>query len=524
MKKNFFTAALLLMCGFLGMHAQETEFQIVQGPEYIQSAADNAMFITGVSENGKYCWGNNMNDAYYYDTETGEYAVFKITPEQKQAGYKDTKIAGITNDGIAIVCLGLRECYALNIETGEKTVIESPMEDFPYLHVWDMTEDGSILAGNCINSVNKQRPMVAVRQADGTYVVTPLEYDSNDAMGAPAQFTQVRVVTNNGRHLAGPQVSETGFVSRYVTWSLNENGEYVYSSPFDDMLYDKTQEQPGVQPVFADYVTATDKTSDEYKQQKAEYDQAYSDWRKKFVAYTKNYTTVDWGAISKSIRGEYICGTLKTPLGRKKSKYSPLYYNFETEEITVLDTISDNQKGKDILPGNRYITLTGPTDVWFKIMITEDGKMKPFHEWIYEKSGTDIHDFYFTSFLDKFTWTTYEDVFMGMPCFSGDGKTLVMTTWVGSEYVTSIMKFSNSIFGDVETSIEAELVDEFSMSGSDINVGRAYVEVYTFDGCRVKSMHVEGHTDMADVLNPGNYIVKVMYGENKTKSFKLILD
>ena len=524
MKKNIIVSALFFMCGLLTTGAQTYDTEIVQGPEYIESCRENAMFITGVSPNGKYCWGNSMQNAYYYDTETGEYAVISITEEQKLDGWKDSKIAGITDEGIAVICHGLRECYTLNIATGEKIMIESPSEEYPYLHFWDMTPDGRILAGNCINDVNKQRPAYAERQQDGTYKVTMLDYDSDDAMGAPAQFTQVRVVSNNGKYLAGPQVSETGFVARYVIWTLNDEGKYVYSSPFDDLLYDTTQEKPGVQPVFADFVTATDKTSDEYKEQKALFDQALADWRKKFSAYTKNYTSVDWGGLSRSVCGENICGTLKTPLGRKKSKFSPLFYNFETQETVLLDTIADNYKGKDVLTDNRYISLTGPKDVWFKVMITENGVTIPFHEWIYQKTGTDITDFYFTSFTDKFTWTTYEDVFMGIPCFSADGRTMVMTTWVGSEYVTSIIKFSNSIFGSVETEIKAEVADTFRVHGSVIDSEDALVEAYASDGRMVASVRVSGRTDLAEVLAPGIYVVKVISKDNKAEAFKIIVN
>lgn len=522
MKKNILLSALLCLSGLLSANAQAYENSIIQGPENIESANANAMFITGISGNGKYCWGNSMTTAYYYNTETGEYTVLSITDAEKAAGYKDTKIAGITNDGIAIISYGLRECYALNIQTGEKTPIESPLQDFPYVHVWDMTPDGKIIAGNCINDGNKQRPAVITRQEDGTYKVTMLEYDSMDAMGAPAQFTQARAITNDGKNIGGSQVSETGFVARYVTWELNDKGVYEFKTPFDELLYDFTQEKPGVQPTFEEYVTATDKNSEEYKQQKAEFDKAFKEHRQKMTAFTRNYSNIDWGGMRTSFDGNYCCGTFKKSLGRKKNKMSPLFYDCDTKQVILVDSISDNRKGWDILPENRVLTLGGPKDVWFEVKIIENGEHKFFHEWIQEKTGTDISAFYYGTFTDKFTWTTYEGTFIGHPVISADGKTMVTTTWLENEYKTSIIKFENNIFGSISTGIENEVVSTTTMNGSLINAASAVVDVYTFDGMKVNTFKVAGSIDLANELSAGSYIVKVNEG-SKTKSFKLII-
>lgn len=522
MKKNFMSVLMLLFSGFLTAQTQQHEFEITQGPEDIVSATENAMFIKGVSENGKYCWGNNTKAAYYYNTETGEYALFTITPEQKKKGYKDTsKIAGITNDGVAIVCIGLREAYALNIATGEKTMIESPFTDFPYIHIWDMSADARIAVGNCTNKKDHQRPIYAERQPDGTYKVTALDYEDVDAMGAKPQFTQVRTVTSDGKYFAGPQVNENGFASRFIVWSPDGNGGYTYTYPFDEIIYDLTKEKPGAMPNESDYVTSTDPYSDEYKQQIAAYDKAYEEWAIKFDAFTKGGLTVTWSDMSHTLTNKYFCGSTQKSIGYKKERVTPMFYEYETGSVIHIDTLKENHKALDVLPDNSFITLTAPNRNWFKIMITENNVTRPFHEWIKEKSGKDISDFYLEDYFAA--GETYSDVFMGRPCFSADGKTLVLTRVANHKYVTSIIKFSNSIFGNCPTGIKAEIVDEFEIKGSEINAKNALVEVYTFDGCKVKSLNVSGSVDLANKLNTGSYIVKISEGNN-IRSYKLILN
>ena len=522
MKKNILLSALFCLSGLFCANAQQPENSIVLGPEEILSATQNAVFITGISDSGKYCWGNGMMSAYYYNTETQEYNVISITDEEGKSGYKETKIAGITDDGIAIITYGQRSCYALNLETGEKTMIESPLADFPFVSAWDMTPDGNIIVGNCINEFNKQRPAVINKQEDGTYKVTALDFDPMDAMGAPAQFTQARAVTNNGKYIAGSQVSETGFVARYVTWELNAEGVYEFKTPFDELLYDFTKEKPGVQPVFKDFVTATDKNSEEYKQQKAEFDKAFKEHGKKMTEFTRNYSSVDWGGVRTSVYGNYFCGTFKKSLGRKKNAFYPLFYDFEKQEQILIDSVSESRKGWDILTDNKILSLTGPKDVWFEVKITDNGETKFFHEWIEEKTGTDISNFYYGEFTDKFTWTTYEGIFMGMPIISRDGKTMVMTTWLNNQYETSIIKFEKSIFGSIATGIDNKVVSTTKINGSVINASLAVVDVYTMDGIKVSTYNVAGSIDLADNIAAGTYIVKVSEGGD-ARSFKLII-
>lgn len=249
------------------------------------------------------------------------------------------------------------------------------------------------------------------------------------------------------------------------------------------------------------------------------FDKAFKEYKAKSSEFTRNNTDVEWGGVYKSLNGEYLCSSIKQPAADYKYKFSPMYYNFETIEIVVLDSLEGNQKGWTILPEDKYISLIGPSNVWFKVMLTDNGKTMPLHEWIKEKTGTDISDFHFGSFRDKLTWTTYEDVFVCFPFFSADGNTMISTTWLNNEYLTSIIRFSNNIFGDVQTEIKGELVSTFNVQGPVINSSSAIVDIYTFDGMKVNTFNVSGTLNLTEVLAKD---IKDKE-DNKTNKFKLII-
>lgn len=522
MKKNFMLSVLLLVCGAMTAQEQSPEFEITRSPEFIESACSNGIFIKGVSANGRYCWGNNRYDGYYCDLETGEYALISATKEQKKQGYVQSTIAGITDDGVAVINLGLRETYLYNIETGDKTYLKSPMEDYPFINVWDMTSDGSVLGGNFITAGNFQYPMCAVRQDDGSYKMMPLEHDVLDAVGDTAQFTQLRCVMNSGKYLAGSQIDYSGSVARYVVWKLNEDGTYKYTTPFDEYLYDFDAENPGPRPNINDYVTSKDPSSAEYKQQLKDFYAIDNAWYSKFEVFTKNYSTVDWGGIRRSSREDWLCGSFKLAADNYWGdlEYSPLYYNCETEKVINLDEMDVQCRAAELLGEGKYLIMEG--NRFMKLMIYENGVKRPFYEWLQEKTGVDVSENYHFVFDDYQTGMEVDDIIMGFPVISNDGKTLMLTTFVEGDNRASVIKFSNSIYGDVETGIEAKVVNNFEMSGTVIE-GNADVDVYTLDGKLVKTLHVSGNVDMKDVLGTGTYVVKVKADKNVTKSFKMII-
>ena len=522
MKKNLLLSALFLIGGLFPVHGQNDNIEILHGPEYIESACDNGIFMSGVSENGRYCWGYVQMTAYYCDMETGEYAVIKATDEELNEGYVESRIAGITNDGMAIINYGSRETYTLNIATGDKTYLTSPLEDYPYINIWDMSLDGSVITGNFINAGNKQHPMFGVRQDDGTYKLTPLEYDKLDAIGDIAQFTQVRKVTSDGKYLAGSQIDCSGSFARFVVWKLGEDGNYEFTTPMDEILYDYSYEKPGKQPVMSDYVTCKDKTSDEYKSQCKEYNKAVNDWLDKCYYFTRGGMTTEWGGLDKSSRGDWLCCSLRVPDSDYVLRFRPIFYDCENDKIVTMDELDKENKGAEVLNDNTFLTMEGPAGVWFKLMIVENGNKRPFHEWLKEKSGLDVSETYHFKFKDKNTWKNVDDIFMGKPEISYDGKTMILSTSNKGAFRASVIKFDRSIYGDVETGINAEVVGSFDVTGSEIE-GNADVEVYTFDGKKIKTIHVSGSTDLNGVLDSGSYIIKVISDNNVTRSFKLIL-
>ena len=524
MKKKTLLSVLLCLGGLLNVNAQQSEheFEIISGPEYIEPINKAGASVKGVSESGKYCWGNNTTNAYYYNIETGEFCIIGITEEEKYQGYSTTTIAGVTDDGKVLVNYGHRKCYLLDTATGDTTFIESPLKDYPYVYIWEMTPDAKYLAGNFITQGNGLYPMCAIRQDDGSYKTIPLEHDSLDAMGAVAKFTQVRIITDDGKYIGGSQNDCTGSVARYVIWRLDENGNYVKYTPFDDILFDFTVEKPGEAPDFDDYVTATDHKSEEYKKQKEEYNKIRNVWLDKFEKFTRNETSNDWTALCSSASGDVLCGTVRytDPETYEVTNY-PAFYDFENDSITIIKDIAGS-KGKDFISNNRFLSIGGPANYPFQILITDNGKSSEFSEWLFDKTGTNLKDSYYVSFMDKMSWTKVEGVFMGLPNFSKDGRTMVLITPEKGRYTASVIKFNHSIFGDVETGIEAEVVNNFEILGSVIE-GNAEVNVYTLDGKMVKTVKVDGRVDMNDILTAGAYLIKVTRDDNITKSFKLVV-
>ena len=515
-------SVLLLVSGAMAAQDQNAEFDITRAPEFIESACNSSIFIKGVSANGRYCWGVNKYDGYYCDLETGEYAIITTTKEQKKQGYVQSTLAGITDDGIAVVNLGLRETYLYNIATGEKTYLQSPMEEYPFINVWDMTPDGKVLGGNFITAGNFQYPMCAVRQDDGTYKMMALEHEVLDVVGDTAQFTQLRCVMNSGKYLAGSQIDYSGSVARYVVWERQDDGTYKYTAPFDKYLYNFDVENPGPRPNINDYVTNNDPSTDEYKQQLKDFYAINNEWYDKFEVFTKKYSTVDWGGIRRSSREDWLCGSFRLAADDYwgELSYSPLYYNCETKEVVHLDNMDQQCRAAELLGEDKYLIMEG--NRFMRLMILENGVKRHFYEWLKEKTGVDVSEDYHFVFTDYQSGMDVDDIIMGFPVISNDGKTLLLTTFVEGANKASVIKFSKSIYGDVETGIEAKVVNSFEMSGTVIE-GNADVNVYTLDGKLVKTLSVSGSVDMKDVLGTGTYVVKVKADKNITKSYKMII-
>lgn len=522
MKKCLILSVLFLVSVAVTAQEQKHEFEITGEPEFIESACNNCVFMEGISENGRYCWGTLMYDAYFCDLETGDYTIVAPTHDQKyEQGYIQSGVAAVTNDGIAFINLGHRETYLLNIATGEKTYLQSPMKDYPYVYIWDISRDGNVIGGNFIDKGNHQYPMVGTKQEDGTYKLTPLEFERLDAIGDSAQFTQVRRVMSSGKYLAGSQIDRSGSVARAVVWKLNEDGTYKYTTPLDDMLYDFSAEKPGPRPVFEDYVTEKDNKSAEYKKQKKEYYKIVNEWNEKFAKFTRNLTTVDWAGFQRSARDNWVCSAIQLSVDEYNTKTCPLYYNCDNNKVIQLDGYEDIAKGFAMLSEGKYLTIEG--NRWTKLQIYDNGVIKPFHEWLKEKTGVDVSEMYHFEYTDLNTGMQVDDVLMGLPIISYDGKTLLLTTFDHGGYKASVIRFNKSILGDdTETGMSAEVVDNFNISGSVID-GDADVDVYTLDGKMVKSIKVSGHTDLKDILSSGSYVVKVRSDKNVTRSFKLFV-
>ena len=501
-------------------NAQNTKEVEITGPDYITDFADNYISATGVSSNGQYVFGamvGGEGPAAFYDITGGIPAVM-LDPELEETF--GVNIAGITYDNIVFVSEN-NIVYTYNITDGTKTYIKSPDEKLG-LDVWDVNSDGMVIAGNLTDEMSEiSIPMYGVRQADGTYKITTLEYDSKDIFGTEGQFTQARFLTEDGNNVIGVQIDARGMAPRLVVWEKQEDGTFKFTTPLDDIIYDTTVEKPGKKPEFEDYVTADKETDPElYEQQREEFNAAYTAYQEAFSAFTRNGSVLDVFKMHRGKRNNIIYAGYNTEEGTY-----PVLYNCDTDKAESYPDCMGY--AFEDLPGGGIITFDDATGLCSLNAISEDGTEMMFTEWLKEKTGVDLSSYYSVEMTNPMTGMVIEGVFPGLPFFSHDGKTLALSGLSGNfEYETGVYTFDRDIFAALATGIGVNMVNEVTFGKNALNIGagrQGTAEVYAMDGTLCDTFAINGTACFDGMLAAGAYIIKVSVEGAQPVSMKIII-
>lgn len=518
MKKiiTLFTALSLMA----SVHAQSSNDFEMTGPDYISDFMDNFISATGVSSNGQYVFGamvGGEGPAAFYDIIGGEPAVM-FEPECEESF--GVTIAGITYDNIIFVSEN-DIVYTYDIANGTKTYITSP-DAVLGLDVWDVTSDGMVIAGNLTDSESVVcKPMYGIKQADGTYKITALDFDSKDVFGMESQFTQARFLTEDGNNIIGVQIDARGRAPRLVVWEKQEDGSFKFLTPMDETIYDFSAGKPGKKPEFEDFVTADPETErDLYDQQKAEFNEAFMAYETAFAAFTRNGSTLDVFKMHRGKRNNIIYAGYNTEDGTY-----PILYNCDTNETTAYPDLMGY--AFEDLPGGGMITFDDTTGLCSLNAVSEDGTETMFTEWLKDKTGMDISPLYSIEMTNPMTGMTIEGVFPGLPFFSHDGKTLALSGINSNfEYETGVYTFDRDIFAALATGIGVNVVSEVTFGHNTLNIGagkNAVAEVYTMNGMLCGSYNVSGTVCFDGMLAAGTYIVKVSAEGAQPVSMKIMV-
>lgn len=500
MKKLFTLFVTMSLMTF--MYAQKvnvTDTKFADG-EFIS----DYVWPIGLSADGSITWGYNpVGSLGYFNFNKTENPV--SWTEYTDADYYGIKVAGIPFSGIPLVSNYLSSFF-FDLETGEKEYIESPDPELG-IDAWDISSDGKYIACNLTDDAFLVLPMVAEKQEDGTYKISYLEYDEYDAMGCIAQYTQTRYISEDGNFIMGIQPDNRGMSGRLVVWTRQADGTYEFSSPLDDFLYNTEYEKPGYAPEWDDYVTADyEKEPDEFAKQEAEFNEAWNKYELNYDNFTRNRSYIDMYSTSKETRCNKICLAYNDYRTEDNAGVIiPLIYDCDEAKIIEYPNLGESATAVEQLPGGGNIIDNGFELVTFD----NEGNEKMFTDWFKE-----ITDFDMT-----------EIIYSGIPYFSEDGKSLMITgTNNENEAPSTLFRFDNDIFEAVTTGIKVNVITEITAAGGKISVGagkNAVAEVYTVNGAKCGSYVVNGCLDLNKVLARGIYIVKINISGEKPISMKL---
>ena len=511
-------AAMSLMAS---VNAQN-QFEVTDR-NYVQEFIDEFVSSTGISSNGKYVFGaiaGGEGPAAAFDLK-GDGGLTWFEPEIEET-YGVT-VAGITYDGIALVSEN-DILYTYNLNDGTKTYLESPKKNLG-MDAWDITSDGSFFAGNFTDEMASiSEPLIGIKQEDGTYKIVALDFDKYDAFGTEAQFSQARYVTEDGSRVIGLQIDARGKAPRAIVWERQEDGTYKFTTPMDPKIYDQSVEV-GKKPVFEEYVTADPETEPElYKKQKEEYSKDFYAYEDRFNQFTKN-STLDVFKMHRGKKSNIVYAGVNTDDGTY-----PIIYNCDTKELTTYEEDLEGYAFED-LPGGGFITFddaAGPGLLYALNTVAEDGTTQMFTEWLNEHAGVDYSNEFYVEMTNPMTGGTAEGVFPGLPYFSHDGKSLVLSGLNQDfEYSTCVINFDRDIFAALATGIEkVNVTNKVSFGKNVLNIGegkQGVAEVYTMNGMNCGSFNVNGSIDLNGTLAAGTYVVKMNVEGAQPVSMKIII-
>ncbi len=530
--KKLFTLLLTALLSLTTVNAQPESKVGMSEPNLVQEFLNNYVITLGVSADGQYIYGSVGGDvqAGIYNIKTNDPMII-LDPELNTSSL-GVNIAGITYDGIAFVSEN-NISYLYNIKDNTRTDLISPSPEIG-MDIWDVSSDGKIFAGNITNVDGFHcEPIYGVKQEDGTYKMNKLNYDSNDAMGCIAQFTQARFVSEDGKYVMGLQVDSRGMAPRMVVWVLQEDGTYKFTTPLDAVIYDLSCKQPGEVPDYYDYVTADPDTEPElWQQQRDVFQKAFNDFEVNYGNFTR-HSSLKAFMMNRAIRDSKIYTGIEEMIATEGSDIydavvtHPIIYDCEKDIVTY-----DKENvgtAFEQLPGGGYISFDDSSQLFYKTSVTKkDGTRMEFTKWLLEFTGIDLYDYFHYVVFNPLTGGSLDDVYAGLPYFSHDGKTLVLYgTNADYNFATNVLTFDRDVFDEVSTGInDVKVLCSITYSDNIItlNDGKCgTVELYGLNGVKQGAYRINGSLNLKSLVAAGSYIAKVTTNDNVTSTIKVIV-
>lgn len=459
-----FLSVGLLFCSTLFSHTLRAQ-GIVEGPVMLTGDLETSCIIGGISANGRYIFGMNPEASFCYDRET------------KKSFYssQNHKIVSVFDNGDMLVFVTGGNGGITTGTNHKFTPFTSPDSEYPFVGPLYATPDGKYVCGNVAKEAGgfTLRPFVGIRQEDGSYKLSILEILEKDVLGLEAQFTNAMFCSEDGKQVFGLQKDWTGRLDRFIVWEMDKEGKYHIRGLDDSTFFGETIPLPN------DFEFTVIPTSG----------------RKMLPSSNGNYVCAGTRPYKKD----------DEQLGQE----SPYIYNLTEKKSVIFDKILDAiainaWSNRELLFAK--VAETGGYDSYAGRL---DGTQMHLTEWIKQKTGVSVEDFY---------QTERGTPVVGLPFFSKDGKVLVTFRIDPTNPLKgniAYMVFKDGIFtgtGSPDLSQSLQKGYEYDATNRKIRVmANAQVSLFDIPGSLLAHSTVQAGTDwqLPGALPEGIYVLRI---------------
>lgn len=511
----------VVMCAILGMgtqvKAQEATYKILYDV--------NTIKVNVVSNNGEWIGYGNEGIVFYYNTKTGETKTIVDTENIW------IRIRAISNTGMLLGCFGVdamapAACYKNN----KWTVLPVPEERArQFSQATGITEDETMIGGYVDGNRTQGEPLLPCiwKLTDGKYTFEALPQPDKDITGEIPQGGAVRNMSADGSVLVGDFRSWDGFKEMPIIWKRGENGAYSYQLWGEALVYNLEAENPGICPLYEDYVTAPQGTP-EYEKQYAAWKILSDEYDKKRAAFYSGSGEFELRNIAVSRNGRWVV----VAYVEKDNPKELQAYRIDLQNNSAVTYDGDkNTCPRGVLDDGTVIAFSGFNGLiqTGQVYKNEDTGQKPLYEWIDEKMGVDIsEDFLFNiSVTDPLTGqvSKKDSIVTGCCTISKDGSTVL-------SYLTEPENFSGIINYFVRKEAASMVTTPTDTDPSIYVVNNILytkgetkeLSLTDITGKEVYRTGIVKDILTLDFLQKGVYLVRVYHASGKTSTRKIFVE
>lgn len=436
-----------------------------------------------------------------------------------------------------------------------------------------ISADGSRICGTVsivemtFDDATMTLPVVWERNSEGTYnnyVILP--HPDVDHTGRAPQYISAISISADGKTIAGTLTDCQGRLITPIIYTENEDGEWSYSLPMQQFInpnHIEIPEDPGEYPAWPDakdymtedevaaYNAAYDEWAANYYQgempeytdymtaeEKALFEAAYAEWQEEAAIFEEKQTlfldtleeiaNASISTLANNVfldkEGKKIAVTAITQIPDPNS-----WFGVRDEESVWVLNLENNDivKYENADAHVNYWYEDGTLVAWGNIwsenpeaFVLKDGKATPFRDYICGVNN-EIQEWVkenMTHITEVYDWDTeevieQEDLYVGLPLFSADMKTVAC--WTPTPWDYTIMYqgyvFDLSQFDGVKSVVTPGDLKVYVNEAGDIVVNgvAATLEVYNIQGvCVASASNVSGVVNVS--LANGVYVVKAV--------------